>query len=877
FFLYSSDNGKTWNKIANSDVAVSDGWSQIWAVPDLSNDSTYVLKAFAVDNAGNIASSSELEVLLDATDPEILSFTIDGSSDTVIELEYGKLYTWSVTTVSPDIDNLTFQTGGAVPDYDWSWSPGDKITSYTGSGTTSDPYRFSGTVLIAIDPNEDNQQETITATLEDKSGRIVQVTKTLNLKDVTPTQATISSIDGFAVSEGDKIKTADRFINIVSSLDVDDDGVLKFQYRPLGSSTWITFAEDTTPDNGDSAVFPPDGVTLTPGDYELRVLCIDDDNNPDPNPATYTVTISTTEPDIKPATIISVNNTNGTITAVEYDELVDQVKFEYRRVGDSEWKILGSDNIPDSNFGNAGNTWSSTLANLSEGVYEVRAIAQYTAGNAQADSSFTPIYKVEIKEDTAGNKLYYLYEEEKIELGLVDANFTPTYAGTKNTFVATLVINSSITLQNVSARLLISGSVDKYLDVSGSGGNWTASVDISEVAFGGTGRIIVNALDLNGNIISISKPIGIAASSNNPTPTAGRVTNVTWTDSLEHNTAMAVYPVSMPTTPSNQISLVKPIGEVWEFLLSDPEAFSESDPDGDGTLTQCTITMSYQDNELNGEDENKLGVAWWDESKGEWSAEGITGVSRDLVNNTVTFTVNHFSKFALAVIDSEPEIKFISPSDGGYAPSDPLIDVIITDKFSAIRSVKIFVDGVEQTANFATVSGHDGIDNDGNGLVDEENLSNFTTELPLNQTSSTGARYKVKAPLHLSPGTSHTIDLIATNEEGVSSSKVVSFTVGKVLSLENVYPENNPFNPLNESCRIYFTPTSEANIRIKIYDFSGKVVFEKNLGRPSEYCYDWNGRDKNNNILANGVYFVDIIAEGDSGKDTERIKIAILK
>jgi len=867
FFLYSDDGGATWQRITTEDTDGSDGWSQSWTPnASLSSDATYLLRACVLDRAGNLGTSSDLSVVLDATDPVIDEFSINGSSGTV-DLNAGTQYSWKLASSDSDIDYLELSYSGS--DSNITWSPGKTIYSQTGS--------FSGTLLIT---ETDNVQRTITAKLYDKSGRTDTEQITVNVKDVTPSYPTITEVDGLRVRTGEKITTSNDRITVRCELDVTDGGVLKYQYKPSASSTWSTWQTNAAA-SPDTVLFPPQGVVLSDGDYDLRVLAIDNDNNSAIS-SVVTITVDSSQPVIKPASIISVD-TNGNITAVEYDEEVDHVKFEYRKQGTSEWTYLNTDAAADATYGNAGKEWSVSLAGLPAETYEIRAISQIS-GVTEADVSITPVATVEIKEDSAGNKTYLLNPQTQIFASISNASFSSTYAGSENTFSATLQITSSQTLTDISARLLMdraTGSdVDKFLNVSGSTTIFTSSVDLSDLAqAGGSGVIVINATDSNGNILSVSKEFRIVQVAYQPdTPTgAGRVTNVDFTDDLENKSALAILPAEIPQTPSSQASLISPVGEPWEFILSEPEAFSESDPDGDGTLTQCTITMSYSDNELNGADENKIGVAYWDSSTGKWKAEGITNVTRDAVNNTVTFTVSHFSLFSLAIIDTEPEINLISPSDNGYAPSDPLIDIDISDGFSAIRSVKIKVDGVDQTANFTTAAGHDGIDNDGNGLVDEENLANFTTEAPLNQASSTGAKYKVKAPLHLTPGTKHSIEIIATNEQGISSTKTINFTVGKTLSLSNVYPEENPFNPLNENCRIYFSPTQEATIKIKIYDFAGKVIFEKDIGTPSQNYFDWNGRDENNNLLANGVYFVDIIAEGDSGKDKERVKIAILK
>lgn len=58
-------------------------------------------------------------------------------------------------------------------------------------------------------------------------------------------------------------------------------------------------------------------------------------------------------------------------------------------------------------------------------------------------------------------------------------------------------------------------------------------------------------------------------------------------------------------------------------------------------------------------------------------------------------------------------------------------------------------------------------------------------------------------------------------------------------------------------------------------------MFSKEFNEPLNGHVDgqitWNGRDNDNRLLANGVYFMKIEAEGAGAKASETIKIAILR
>ncbi|MBA3065763.1 hypothetical protein FP828_04665, partial [bacterium] len=299
YFMYSLDGGYIWTRIGLEDTTDED-WFDTWGAMPWVNDTSCLIKAVVVDEAGNLTESAVRNIILDATNPEILDYTVNASSSAEIDLNMGTVYNWSVTTLDSDIEKLTITIDVGIPSDNYSWSPSNELYSHTGSGTLADPYKFSGTMMVNISVSEDNQQETLTATLMDKSGRTDAVAKKINFKDVTPNPASLRSVDGLQARSGDIVTTSDKFIRVVCDLPVDDDGVLYYQYRPVAGA-WETWAQDTSPNNNDLAVFPPDGITLSDGNYELRILCIDDDGNADPSPATVTIAVDSSKPSVKPA------------------------------------------------------------------------------------------------------------------------------------------------------------------------------------------------------------------------------------------------------------------------------------------------------------------------------------------------------------------------------------------------------------------------------------------------------------------------------------------------------------------------------------------------------------------------------------------------
>ena len=59
-----------------------------------------------------------------------------------------------------------------------------------------------------------------------------------------------------------------------------------------------------------------------------------------------------------------------------------------------------------------------------------------------------------------------------------------------------------------------------------------------------------------------------------------------------------------------------------------------------------TFTFSYDPNRIHGLDPATLQLFYWDADANQWSQEGLTLVSRDLTNHTITYQVAHFTEFA---------------------------------------------------------------------------------------------------------------------------------------------------------------------------------------------------------------------------------------
>ena len=94
------------------------------------------------------------------------------------------------------------------------------------------------------------------------------------------------------------------------------------------------------------------------------------------------------------------------------------------------------------------------------------------------------------------------------------------------------------------------------------------------------------------------------------------------------------------------------------------------------------------------------------------------------------------------------------------------------------------------------------------------------------------------------------------------------------FSNETVFNYPNPFNPDKEQTKIRVCLSGYGEAKIQLFDTRGDLVWDYTLsGNSGENIVLWNGKNKNNTIVANGVYLLKISAEG---KVIEK-KVAVLR
>ncbi|MFO7890817.1 MAG: type IX secretion system sortase PorU [bacterium] len=164
--------------------------------------------------------------------------------------------------------------------------------------------------------------------------------------------------------------------------------------------------------------------------------------------------------------------------------------------------------------------------------------------------------------------------------------------------------------------------------------------------------------------------------------------------------------------------------------------------------------------------------------------------------------------------------------------------------------------------------------------VDDQDPINVTQNFQYNKDSYLAG--KVNYTLHgLSDG-EHTILLKAWDNANNSSKKTISFEIvpEDELRIEEVL--NYP-NPMQESTHFTFKLNKDADIVIKIYTVSGRVVCRLSSlsGFSGFNMIPWDGRDEIGDPVANGVYLYKITAktyETDTSLKKEKIgKLIIMR
>lgn len=161
-------------------------------------------------------------------------------------------------------------------------------------------------------------------------------------------------------------------------------------------------------------------------------------------------------------------------------------------------------------------------------------------------------------------------------------------------------------------------------------------------------------------------------------------------------------------------------------------------------------------------------------------------------------------------------------------------------------------------------------------VLDGDSVS--TGELSL-LTDPSGGRLGLRWQLDggLERGVAHTLGLHARNAAGQWLAQQTTFTVGSRLDLEylGTYP-----NPFQRETRFVFSLSGVADAaRIDIYTVAGRRIRSLEIPGPMINYVEaiWDGRDHVGDVVANGVYFYRLTAQGAEGRVERTGSVARLK
>ena len=132
------------------------------------------------------------------------------------------------------------------------------------------------------------------------------------------------------------------------------------------------------------------------------------------------------------------------------------------------------------------------------------------------------------------------------------------------------------------------------------------------------------------------------------------------------------------------------------------------------------------------------------------------------------------------------------------------------------------------------------------------------------------------SPGTLEPGSTHQVLLRAWDALGNARELGTTFTVATDLALDFFSNHPNPFQ--GETTFAWQLSSLPRNLRFEIYTASGRLVRRIHIPAPRIGYdeYTWDGRDQQGRELANGAYFLRVVAGGD-GEINEVFKLARLR
>ncbi|MFC1617617.1 hypothetical protein ACFL2K_05305, partial [Candidatus Margulisiibacteriota bacterium] len=355
--------------------------------------------------------------------------------------------------------------------------------------------------------------------------------------------------------------------------------------------------------------------------------------------------------------------------------------------------------------------------------------------------------------------------------------------------------------------------------------------------------------------------------------------------SLQNASSAGIKPVFITLPIGSQT--INEIPTVSQVLLSQNPEFGINLPNGitlqPAELQLLEVSLSEQPQKaitisIPLED-TSYSVAPWIYINGEWTRDGISNVQLTtksvfdpLLNAKVdmpylTFSANTLSVFGLFRKDdiNNPRIEYIQFDQkeiyaNDYINPSPELSIRFSDNQLKDSGIASWIVSIINT-------------------VDNSSVQAFTGKLDTPQTlhEVTYKDFTLDSGIYITK---------ITVADAVGNTTIVTtptFNVSAELDIYNCLNGPNPFNPLTEVTNIQYQLSQSADVSIYIYSISGEMLVKKQFFSGEEGASAgfnniiWDGRNRFNEVVANGVYITYIIAKVEGKTVVGKVKIAVLK
>jgi hypothetical protein len=230
-------------------------------------------------------------------------------------------------------------------------------------------------------------------------------------------------------------------------------------------------------------------------------------------------------------------------------------------------------------------------------------------------------------------------------------------------------------------------------------------------------------------------------------------------------------------------------------------------------------------------------------------------------------------------LGNEYALDVLQPRGGDPAPAanPPILELLIHGGQMSEDRIQVTVDGTHAAFEPA----FDGIDNDGDGLVDETNEG--TMSYPAVAQTKLLARWPWALEAD-NPATAdvneglHTLNIVVSPLDGEQIERAVRFAVYYKGGLDSLMIYPSPFDPGDETAAVAFRTFIDGAVKIDVLDFAGRTVVEITDWVPlfpgwhQDPAHQWDGRDDSGDLVGSGVYFVRVAFRAGTSTEERIVK-----